>query len=272
MPPPPFHHSSDLGAPNPPSGARTANVGKEADLYPFPETADIETASEDYARRFSGKVGSWFLKVQEEATLRMLSSYPGASILDVGGGHGQLTDALIRNEYQVTVLGSSEICKMRIQNMVNEGRCSFKVGNILDLPYPRQAFDVVLSYRLLPHVTRWREFASELTRVARKAVVVDYPTIRSINYIAPLLFQLKKRMEGNTRPFNSFKESDLFERFESLGFIRADRYPEFFFPMVLHRSLKFPVFSNTAERICRLSGLTYLFGSPVILKLIRITR
>jgi hypothetical protein len=153
--------------------------------------------------------------------------------------------------------------------MVDEGRCSFKVGNVLDLPYPDQAFDVVVSYRLLPHVVRWREFAAELTRVARKAVVVDYPTVRSINYLAPLLFQLKKRMEGNTRPFTSFKESDLFERFESLGFIRVARYPEFFFPMALHRVLKSTVFSKTAEKICRLSGVTYLFGSPVILKLIR---
>jgi ubiquinone/menaquinone biosynthesis C-methylase UbiE len=263
------HRSSNLGV-------RTLRPERELlkwrsgpSLYHFPETADIETSSEDYARRFSGKVGSWFLKVQEEATLRMLASYPGASILDVGGGHGQLTGALIQNGYRVTVLGSADICKMRIQKMADEGRCSFKVGNILDLPYPGQAFDVVVSYRLLPHVARWREFLSELTRVARKAVVVDYPTVWSINYFAPLLFQLKKRMEGNTRSFTSFKESDLFERFESLGFIRADRYPEFFFPMVLHRFLKFPVFSKTAERICRLSGLTYLFGSPVILKLVR---
>lgn len=235
----------------------------------YPETADIETSSEDYAPRFSGKVGSWFLKVQEEATLRMLASYPGASILDVGGGHGQLTGALIQNGYRVTVLGSAEICKMRIQKMVDEGRCSFKVGNILDLPYPRQAFDVVVSYRLLPHVTRWREFLSELTRVARQAVIVDYPTVRSINYFAPLLFQLKKKMEGNTRTFISFKESVMFEQFESLGFIRADRYPEFFFPMALHRALKSPVISKTTETFCRFSGLTHLFGSPVILKLVR---
>lgn len=39
----------------------------------FPETADIETASNDYALRFSGEIGAWLLKVQEEATLRMLA-------------------------------------------------------------------------------------------------------------------------------------------------------------------------------------------------------
>ena len=138
-------------------------------LVDFPETADIETSSDDYARRFSGEIGDWFLRVQEEATLRMLAPHPGAKILDVGGGHGQLTTALVRHGYQVTVLGSADACKQRIQKYVDENRCSFKVGNILDLPYSDQAFAVVVSYRLLPHVTQWKQFLSELTRVAQES-------------------------------------------------------------------------------------------------------
>jgi hypothetical protein len=41
----------------------------------------------------------------------------------------------------VTVLGSADACKYRIpckyriQKYVDENRCSFKVGNILDLPF-----------------------------------------------------------------------------------------------------------------------------------------
>ena len=31
----------------------------------FPETADIETSSEDYATRFAGKIGAWLLQVQQ---------------------------------------------------------------------------------------------------------------------------------------------------------------------------------------------------------------
>jgi len=238
-------------------------------LYSFPETADIETSSDDYARRFAGEIGSWFLALQEEATLRMLAPYPGAAILDVGGGHGQLTDALVRNGYRVTVLASDDICKRRIHKLIDENRCSFTVGNLLDLPYPNQTFDIVVSYRLLSHISQWRRFISELTRVAQKAAIVDYPALRSVNSLVPLLFHLKKHLEGNTRPFTSFKESELFEVFRSSGFVCADRYPEFFLPMVLHRILKRPTLSSAIERICRLSGATSLFGSPVILKLVR---
>jgi 2-polyprenyl-3-methyl-5-hydroxy-6-metoxy-1,4-benzoquinol methylase len=233
------------------------------------ETADIETSSEDYAGRFSGAVGAWFLKVQEEATLRMLAPHRGASVLEVGGGHGQLTNGLVQNGYQVTILGSSDICKMRIQRFIDENRCLFKVGNILDLPYPNGAFDIVLSYRLLPHVTRWVQFLSELARVARMVVMIDYPATRSINCIAPQLFQFKKRLERNTRPFRAFKESELIEVFESVDFERADGYPQFFLPMVLHRTFKLPALSSTMETAFRLSGLTHLLGSPVILKMVR---
>lgn len=244
---------------------RNIEGGHRAD---FPETADIETSSDDYARRFTGKVGNWFLKVQEEATLRMLQPYPAAKILDVGGGHGQLTPALIQKGYQVTVLGSHNVCQARIQTFVEQQVCTFEVGNVLDLPYSNQAFDVVLSYRLLPHVTQWQRFLSELTRVARKAVILDYPEIRSVNYIAPRLFGFKKRLEGNTRPFTCYRESQLLAVVNPLGFVRADRYPEFFLPMVLHRIGRSPTLSALLENLCRQIGLTTVFGSPVILKLV----
>jgi ubiquinone/menaquinone biosynthesis C-methylase UbiE len=234
-----------------------------------PEKADIETSSEDYAQRFAGKIGEWFLKIQEEVTLRMMSLYPGASILDVGGGHGQLTEALIRNDFKITVLGSSEICKNRIREFVDQKRCEFKTGNILDLPCPDNAYDVVMSYRLLPHVMKWRKLIAELTRVARRAVIVDYPAIRSINCVSPYFFGFKKRLEKNTRPYTLFRESELIEEFKSHHFVASERYPEFFLPMALHRILRSPAFSSLAENVFHVIGLTSLFGSPVILKLTR---
>jgi len=235
----------------------------------FPETADIETSSEDYASRFAGPVGSWFLKVQENATLQMLAGYSGCTILDVGGGHGQLTLPLINNGYTVTVLGSSEDCIERIHQYIDGKRCFFKVGNILDMPYPDRSFDIVLSYRLLPHVTLWKEYLTELARVARKAVLVDYPELRSVNALTPYLFPIKKNLEVNTRTYTIFRQNEILETFAELGYQRAERYAEFFFPMVLHRELKAPKISSGLERMSRLLGLTGWFGSPVILKMVR---
>jgi 2-polyprenyl-3-methyl-5-hydroxy-6-metoxy-1,4-benzoquinol methylase len=235
----------------------------------FPETADIETSSDNYAQRFAGKVGAWFLQVQEDATLHLLRPFPTARILDVGGGHGQLTPALVRHGYQVTVLGSDTSCQQRIQELVAHNLCAFQVGNILDLPYANQEFDIVVSYRLLPHVQEWRQCIAELTRVAHHAVLIDYPSIRSVNYIAPLLFKAKKGFEGNTRPYTSFHERELLTAFRRNSFRCAERFPEFFFPMVLHRMMKFQGLSSLLENVCRIVGLTAILGSPVIVKFIR---
>lgn len=235
----------------------------------FPETADIETSSEGYARRFAGEVGAWLLRVQELATLQMLTTCPGATVLDVGGGHGQLTLPLIQHGYQVTVLGSAAVCQQRIQTLVDQNRCQFQVGNVLALPYPDRAFDVVLSYRLLAHVSQWQPFLAELCRVAKTAVIIDYPTVKSVNYIAPQLFKLKKGLEGNTRPFTCYREPEMLAAFQQQGFTLGDRYAQFFLPMVLHRSLKNPQASALLEQVFGWSGLTRLLGSPVILKLLR---
>ena len=53
----------------------------------FPETADIETSSEDYASRFAGGVGRYFLDEQTRITLELLGDVRGSSVLDVGGAH-----------------------------------------------------------------------------------------------------------------------------------------------------------------------------------------
>lgn len=256
-----------------PAGAsQTASPDSQFLETGFPETADIETSSADYASRFSGPVGAWFLRVQEQATLRMLRPFTGGTILDVGGGHGQTAAALIQQGYRLTVLGSADSCQERVRDHVAAGRCAFKVGNILDLPYPDRSFDVVLSYRLLPHVTRWEEFLAELARVAKQAIILDYPEVRSINYITPLLFSFKKKLEGNTRTYTCFRRSQLLRVFDRYGFVKTDSYAEFFLPMVLHRKLEAPGLSDAMEKACRLLGLTGLFGSPVILKLSRMER
>ncbi|ABW27705.1 class I SAM-dependent methyltransferase [Acaryochloris marina] len=230
----------------------------------FLETADIETSSDDYASRFQGPTGEWLLHIQEQATLSMLTQYPNASILDVGGGHGQLTEALINKGFALTVLGSSLSCQNRIKPYIDAGQCEFKVGDVLSLPYPDNTFDIVVSYRFLAHVNQWQAFLSELGRVAKTAVLVDYPTTRSINYLSPLLFKFKKGVEGNTRQFICYQEKELLDFCSSIGLEKDNRHPQFFWPMVLHRMLKQPKVSELLENPVKKLGLTYIWGSPVI--------
>ena len=230
------------------------------------ETADIETSSDDYASRFSGPVGAWMLDVQERAVRTLLGPPGGQTLLDVGGGHGQLAGPLARAGWRVTVQGSDPVCSRRIAPLIAAGAVRFVAGDVLALPFPDRSFDVVVSVRLLPHCVRWPALVAELCRVARRAVIVDYPTSESLNRAAPALFGAKKRIERNTRTFTLFTHREVEETFTACGFAPAERIAQFLLPMVLHRTLRCRPCSASLEALARAAGLTRRWGSPVILK------
>lgn len=228
------------------------------------ETPDVVMASAGYAARFQSEVGEWFLKVQEETVLSMIKDWPGSSVLDVGGGHGQLTKGLIGAGFQVAVLGSHDICLERIRDFVEAGQCQFKTGSVSHLPFPDKAFDLVISFRMMPHAKDWKHFISELVRVARKAVVIDYAVLRSINILAEKMFWLKKRVEKNTTGFAVYEEEGVVGHFSSLRFKQEKRFAQYFLPMSLHRLLGSVGISKCLEVLPRITGLTGFLGSPVI--------
>ncbi len=233
------------------------------------ETPDVETSSEGYARRFSGKVGEFFLEVQSSTVLEMLSPWPGATVLDVGGGHAQLAPALIERGFRTTVVGSEEVCRQRLDRVLPPGSFEFLACDLQALPFPDRSFDVVVSLRLLAHLDGWSEVLSELCRVARHAVIVDYSDTRSFNSLYSLLFPWKKAIEGNTRTYRLFQPGEVAAQAARQGFGRTMERREFFLPMVLHRAAKSAGFSRASERVSSALGLTGRLGSPVLLRVQR---
>ncbi|MGQ9661774.1 MAG: class I SAM-dependent methyltransferase [Kiritimatiellia bacterium] len=230
----------------------------------FPETADIVTSSEDYARRFSGAVGKWFLERQEDIVRRMLAGVPGRNVLDVGGGHGQLAIPLCQQGYKVTVVGSHESCAQRLEEALATGRCVFRVGNVLDLPVKDRTSDVVLCFRLLAHCKQWQRLIAELCRASRDSVIVDFPVSQAFHRWADVFFGLKKRIEKNTRRWQQFVFDEVLEQFRQHGFKKVAVVRQFFWPMALHRALKLRKVSQALETAAESVGWTKRWGSPVI--------
>lgn len=229
------------------------------------EDADVAASTEDYARRFAGGVGRWFLETQARITLDLLRALPaGASVLDVGGGHAQIAPPLIEAGYVVTVVGSDPLCGKLLAPWVARGSCRFEVCDLRALPYPPESFDAVVCFRLLPHSVSWTGLIAELCRVARRTVVVDYPSRRSVNVLSERLFGLKKGIEHNPHPFLLFTPQEIRAAFAGHGFtVPADR-PQFLFPMALHRWGNRAGLSRLSEAPGRLLGLNRWFGSPII--------
>jgi SAM-dependent methyltransferase len=231
------------------------------------ENADVDTASDDYATRFAGAVGRWFLDEQARATRALLADLPrGATVLDVGGGHAQLTPMLLDAGYAVTVIGSEPGAEVQLRPFLARGAVRFEVGPLVALPHADRSFDAVISFRLLPHVSAWRTLIAELCRVARRVVVADYPSTRSVNAIGGGLFGLKKGLEGNTRTYTLFAPAEIGAAFAANGWRVTAARPQFLWPMVLHRVTKSAALARALEAPPRWLGLTRAFGSPVIVK------
>lgn len=228
--------------------------------------ADVDTASGDYARRFTGQIGAWLLSVQARGITELLGEGVGKTALDVGGGHGQSARVLAGLGYGTTILGSEPNALGEARGFVESGGAGFEVSGFDPIAKPDRSYDVVAAFRLLPHYEDWPRLVGEMCRVARETVLIDYPTTQSVNIISDKLFGLKKNIEGNTRTYTLFSRSEVERELGRHGFTKIRIYPQFFFPMVLHRLLKSPRLSSLLESAASILGLRSLLGSPVIVR------
>jgi ubiquinone/menaquinone biosynthesis C-methylase UbiE len=230
------------------------------------EAPDIETSSADYASRFRGRAGRYLLQTQTWAIERAIRDLKPGSVLDVGGGHGQLVEPLRRLGWRVTVQGSDEECARNLRELHGQRDCEFLRSSLFAIPVPDRSFDLVVAVRLLSHVQDWPRLIGELCRVARQAVILDYPSKLALNALTPLLFAVKKSFEGNTRTYESFSRRELAAEFARRGFYVKREVKQFFLPMALHRAGNAAAILRGAEVFSRTLGLTTIAGSPVIFR------
>ncbi|MBN8550566.1 MAG: class I SAM-dependent methyltransferase [Deltaproteobacteria bacterium] len=232
-------------------------------------TPDIETASDGYRSRFSGPVGAYFLEVQRRCIAACLTPVGSRSlkILEVGGGHGQITEFLLQAGHEVWVQGSDAACFGRLEALsaAYPGRLHFVTSSLWRIPFEDRTFDIVIALRLMAHVERWRELLAEMARLAKVSVIVDFPAQSALNRLTPLLFRFKRQIEGNTRPYFSYSTATLAAEFKALGLGQLHIEKQFSLPMGVHRGIASSSFSSTVEEAARSLGLTALLGSPVVL-------
>jgi 2-polyprenyl-3-methyl-5-hydroxy-6-metoxy-1,4-benzoquinol methylase len=235
---------------------------------------DLHSSHPDYQTRFSGSVGKWLLDIQTQGVHACLSEFTKKnhtaqiSILDIGGGHGQLTSIFLALGFKVTLLASCETAISESQRaLLREQKISLLVtplSRIGDLNQLYGQFDIVASLRILAHVHDYQQFIFNCTKFAKSGILVDYPVWQSFNLFSTALFSLKKGVEKNTRRYQIFSQSQLAGTFSELGFSSAVTFKQFFLPMALHRTVKSKQISQQFEAGFRLLGLTDLFGSPCI--------
>ena len=111
---------------------------------------------------------SYYTQVNE------ILGFSGATCLEVGVGNGIVTDALKRQQIQVTTLDIDPTLEPDI------------VGSVSNIPLPDQSIDVVLCAEVLEHLPfdQFENCIKELARVSRLGLVLSLPhwgyTVRAI--------------------------------------------------------------------------------------------
>jgi SAM-dependent methyltransferase len=243
---------------------RTAGAGRPHDT----DTPDVHTSSEGYRRRFEGG-GRLALLRQADAVARLLRATGGTPlrVLDVGGGHAQLTELLERAGHQVVVQGSTDQCFRWIAPLAeaHPDRVAPCVSRLTALPFADGSFDLVCGIRLMAHVTAWRALLAEMTRVSRRFLLVDFPLHGGVQRFSGLFFGLKQKVETNTRPFFLYRRSDVVAHLSALGVRTVESVGQIVLPLALHRALGAPRASFLVEHALGQLGVGARVGSPVLL-------
>jgi ubiquinone/menaquinone biosynthesis C-methylase UbiE len=234
---------------------------------------DVASTSHEYATRFESSVGKFFLQQQTELVRKLLiksiayKKLPNSKkILDLGGGHCQLTDLYLNLGFEITMQGSEDRSFQRAIDLGygNNQRIKFNLSNLQQLNYKDNEFDFVSGIRLIAHLENWREFLDEMLRVAKYGIIFDFSNKNLFSLFIPYLFNFKKKIEGNTRPYYTNNLSEIKSYLMSQKISEFSAEGQFILPMAFHRMLNMPYFTKISEKLLAILQLKKLLGSPII--------
>jgi ubiquinone/menaquinone biosynthesis C-methylase UbiE len=229
------------------------------------------SCAEEYDEdRFAGAFGRFLQDHEVETFLSLLDGSRG-TVLDVGAGTGKLSFPLLRQSRQViSVDASSEMLRIAGMKAKKDGRVlTAVVCDANRLCFRNDAFECVISSRVLMHLADWQVAFSELCRVTRRLVVVDFPPVQSFAALDSLFKIFGGLFLSNTRPYRSLSVRKVKKELKDNNFRIIAIKKHFFFPIIFHRLLNRPRVSLALERVCRVLGLVELLGAPVTLAAVK---
>jgi 2-polyprenyl-3-methyl-5-hydroxy-6-metoxy-1,4-benzoquinol methylase len=120
-------------------------------------------------------IGQFFLNNFKQLLLEQVKRLKPTSILDVGAGEGFTLEMLRENKVANKLEGieymdnALKLAKKLHPNIL------IKKGNIYELPYKANSFDLVLCTEVLEHLENPEKGLSELLRVTKKYLLISVP-------------------------------------------------------------------------------------------------
>ena len=223
------------------------------------------------ADRYGGAFGGYLHDREVEAFLSLMTETSG-SVLDVGAGTGKLSLALAYRSCRVVSADKSwEMMRIARRKAERDGRVLLLViCDVQDLCFKEQALDCIVASRVLMHVADWRQAIAELCRVAKRTVISDFPSLRSVSGLESLLKRGGRLVGTGTRAYRAFLSGGIARELQRNSFQVVEVRRQFFLPIAVHRWIDHPGFSRGIESLCRMLGLARCLGSPLIVKATRL--
>jgi len=240
-------------------------VSGSRDHYSYTFYADAANAQAFDARRFGGPIGDLVARGQADVLASMLGPVQGRRIIDVGTGTGRGAFLLASAGADVTGIDASEqmlaIARERARD--TQAPVRFEVGDAHAIGFGARSFDVAVSLRVLMHTPRWRQCIGELCRVADKAVVLDYPSARSVALVESIVRKLLHPLGLSSEPYRVFLDGAIRRELERHGFRITAVHRQFVLPIAVHKAVGSRRFTELSEQGLARLGMLGLFGSPV---------
>ena len=218
-------------------------------------------------RRFGGPIGELIARTQARVLANMAGRIKDREMLDVGTGTGRAAFVLALGGAHVTAVDASEemlaIARQRAADQLL--KITFQQGDAHALDFPDRSFDAVVSFRMLMHTPQWKRCVAELSRVAERLVIVDYPSATSVALFESLARRVAHAAGAKTEPYRVFTHGTIAEAFDRNGFRIRSVHRQFVLPIAFHKAIRSRRFTLWSEHVLDHAGLLKPFGSPVTL-------
>jgi ubiquinone/menaquinone biosynthesis C-methylase UbiE len=238
-------------------------MGSIKDHYSYRVYADPEVARNFDQLRFGTPVGEFLKQMQERLVFSQLPDVSGWNVIDVGAGTGRFTAAFLQRGAAVTACDASEEMLKVLRSKITSSSLQTNVTDAQNLPYADKSFDCAVSFRLLMHVMEWKNALSELCRVSKDWVIIDFPPKRGFLRFAPIFHWLQKPFVKNLQPYKVLPLRKITAALDSHGYHILSVDSGFFLPITAHRILRNPQTSRVLETLFAKFRLTKHLGSPV---------
>ena len=187
----------------------------------------------------AGEIGGPRHEYRESLILGLIRNdlTTGSIVLDAGCGSGSLLFKIAGIGYMAHGVEQSkeyvEILRKRVKSSGTSNIAHIKHGSVVDIPYPDNAFDAVVSGEVLEHITDDTRAIMEFYRVLRPGgiCVISVPA-------SPGLWDLTDEWAGHIR---RYARDELVNLFEKKGFVVEDaRFWGFPFVRLYHRFVYLP--------------------------------